>query len=493
MGLEKDLRLISVNIGNFIMKWLSDKSGFECRSFYGEAFSLSLLEGLEILDDATRMKLVNSYIKLDKEDSQFHWEFNNYALLNYLNMKNDKEIYDFIYPLKFKHTPVTNWTLLRSNARLLAKQDENKAISEALSKVNNFQLDSGLILDQKQDESFQYHCFSIAMIGEIYELTNREEFYKSFISGVNFIRNFILSTGDTTYIGRGQKQSFGYGALIYILTLAYKFTEDNSLLNDIKKVKNLLVRHQHTDGSFPLVLNGIEQPIPKKVNIEDPSYVGWYPYNNYFDYLPFMGYFVLKASNVLHSLNLDKSTHDEKVSYSDKNFIVEKKSKYEAVVSKTGGYWTNDMPIPYIISDGKSITPCYGGEQFQKSLFSVKGLPLPYCHSLKKSIRWRGVSFLKNDTLTILSPLGIMKRMFIFNENSIVIKTKIYSPFKFIHVYLFKKQIKQILPGKLTINNVEITSKNTLVPNKIEYSTDGELQLFEDMGKESIIQFDFNN
>jgi hypothetical protein len=491
--LDKELRSISEKIGGFINTWLTNKDDFECRSFYGESFSLVLLEELGILDSKIKRKLIDSYQKIDKGDSQFHWEFNNYALLNYISRSKDEEVSKFIFPLKFKNTPVTNWTLLRSNARLLAKQEESIAIKEAINKIKNFQLESGLIIDQKHDKSFQYHCFSIAMIGEIYELTKKDVFYKSFINGVNFIRNFILSNGDTTYVGRGQKQSFGYGTLVYILCLAYKLTLDKSILNDIKVITELLSRYQQEDGSFPLVLNGIEQSIPEKINMEDRNYVGWYPYNNYFDYLPFMAYFVLKGSKALVNLNIDSLDTKKKRPYIDQNFIKVNNNKYEAVVSKTGGYWTNDLPIPYIVYEGEAVTPCYGGEQFQQSLYTTKGIPLPYCKLLNKSIRWRSVSFLKDGTLTILSPLGIMRRKFVFNEDSIKVHTKVISPFKFVHLYLFHSKTEHNRPNELVIKGLKINSDNKLEQKEIQYSVDGELMLFEDTGTDSNIEFIFEN
>lgn len=494
MGLGKELRHISKGIGRYIKTWLLDKEGFECRTFYGETFSLALLGKLGMLDSVTKNKLVDAYKKMNKEDSQFHWEFNNYALLSYAKACDDKEVYELIYPLKFKNTPVTNWTLLRSNARLLAGQEEDKALKEAINKIQKFQLKSGLILDQKHDKSFQYHCFSMAMIAEIYEQTKQKYFYNSFLAGVDFIRKFILSNGDVSYIGRGQKQSFGLGALVYILSLAYKYTLDKTILADLKNVTKLLIKYQNKDGSFPLVLNGIKQSIPKKVDIKDPSYVGWYPYNNYFDYLPFMGFFVLKAANILNSLDVvdtEDIDYQKDNSYADKNFIKINNGKYEAVVSKPGGYWTNDMPIPYIVYKGKNITTCYGGEQFQDSLYSLRGLPLPYCKFLKKSIRWKSINFLKNNTLWVFSPLGVMRRDFIFKDNSIEINTKIYSFFKLVNLYLFKSETKQEQECKLTLDNVDIVSKNALEFKGYEYSVDGKLKLFEDNNKHSYIRFIF--
>lgn len=493
MDIKNEIFSISNSISNFIGTWLEDKPGFECRTYYGETYTLALMQMLGVLKPEIKEKIINSYEEFDKTDSQFHWEFNNYALLQYYSSSGDEDILKYFYPLKFKHTPCTNWTLLRSNARLIAKKDEELALKEVRDKINKFQLSSGMILDEKNVKSFQYHCFSMAMIAEIYETTDKEEFKDSFLLGVSFIRNFILSTGDTIYIGRGQRQSFGYGALTYILALAYKYTRDASILGDLSRVVEFLKIHQNSDGSFPLVLNGNQQEIPTTVDIKDPDYAGWYPYNNYFDYLPFMGFFIAKANIVLNELEIEQPIFNAPKSYSDNNYIKKVTNKYEAVISRVGGYWTNDMPIPYIVSKDNSITPCYGGEQFQKSLYSLKGIPVPYSKLLNKSVRWKGLSFLKDQTLWIISPLGIVRRKFSFLDDYIEIETRTYSLLKLVNIYLFKAGSTSLVErGKLVIHNVDVTGTDLIEVDNYEYSPDGKLILFEDESKVSIIKFEFN-
>lgn len=471
---------IHKDIASFLNNYLTNKNSFECRSFYGETFSLAFLQRTKLLDANIKAKLFSSYEKIDKNDSQFHWEFNNYALLDYYQNSNDKSVKKYLIPLRFKNTPCTNWTLLRSNVRLQAGVGTELAIKEAKIKINKFQLTSGLILDDPGVKSFQYHCFSMAMVGEIYEHTQDDYFKISFLKGVDFIRNFILLNGETLYIGRGQNQSFGYGALIYILSLSYKFTEDKTLLGDIEKVTTFLLQYQREDGSFPLVMNGVEKTIPKVINMQDEEFVGWYPYNNYFDYLPFMGFFIAKAEEVLRNLDRSKIEYRTQKKYRDEGFIKIVKPNYEAVLSKTGGYWTNDMPIPYIVTKGKNITPCYGGEQFQKSLYSQEGIPLPYFKRLKKSIRWKGISFFRKNTLWIISPLGIMKRDYLFEDNYIEIVTRVYSILSFKHIYLF-------------LNDNIIQDNENLKFDGYEYSASGKLKKYVDTNKISKIRLNIES
>lgn len=445
--------------------WLQEKDSFNSRTFYGEAFSLAFLHRMGLLDKNIKNKLIKLLESLDRLDPEFHWEFNNYALLDYYINSKDENIKEYIYPLKFKNTKCTNWTLLRSVVKIMAKDDIKIAIKEAKMKINKFQLKSGLILDAPGVKSFQYHCFSMAMIGEIYEHTQDIFFKNSFLKGVGFIRNFILLNGEALYIGRGQNQSFGYGALIYILSLAYKLTNDKTLLGDIERVVNFVSKFQRRDGSFPLMMNGIEKNIPKIIDLQNEEFVGWYPYNNYFDYLPFMGFFIAKAHKILKVLDISEIKYKKNKEYRDKSFIKVVKQKYEAVLSKPGGYWTNDMPIPYVVANGKNITPCYGGEQFQKSLYSMEGIPLPYFEKFQKSIRWLSISFFKKYTLWVISPLGIMKRKFIFEEDFIDIETKVFSFFTFKHIYLSLNEDRDIF-----------SSSDNLNFSGYEYSASGKLK-----------------
>lgn len=478
MSLINNLNNLHHKIAKFIKNYTIKNNGFKSRSFYGETFSLNLLEMNSILDQKIRDILIEQYENIDKSHHDFHWEFNNYALLQYQIYSNDYIVNKFLEPLKFKGTPVTNWTLLRSNARFLANRDTELAIKEAKEKIEKFQLDSGLILDKKDDKSFQYHCFSMAMIGELYEKTQDEYFLNSFQQGVAFIRNFILSNGETLYIGRGQNQSFGYGALIYMLTLAYKLFNDKTLLGDIELVYSFLVQFQKEDGSFPLVMNGVEKNIPMVINPKDTNYPGWYPYNNYFDYLPFMGYFIAKATSVLKELDVSNIVYKKHGSYHDKNFIKVVHNKYEAVVSRSGGYWTNDMTIPYIIYKGDTMMPMYGGEQFQKSFYSLEGLALPWCRLVKTSFRKYFISWFRENTLYMLSVLGFLKREYIFKEDEIIIKSYMLSPFFCKHNYLFKNGIEQVNSKTLKYKDIEIISDKDMSFHSFEYSASGLLKSF---------------
>ncbi len=477
MIFKNNLKLLSKNIGKFIARWIEEKNGFQSRSFYGESFSFSLLNAHEILTPKIKKNLINAIEIKDKSDPEYHWEFNNYALLDYFKQSHDEHIKKFIHPLRFKHTACTNWTLLRSCCRLKAEKDEKLAIAEARRVLTLHQKPSGFILDDKKVKSFQYHCFSAAMTLEIYEHTGDNYFKISFLKAVNFIRKFISHSGETLYIGRGQNQSFGYGALMYILSAAYALKKDPGILADISNVLSFLSVFCRKDGSFPLMLNRVEPDLPISPDVLHPNFAGWYPYNNYFDYLPFLGYFLNKAADCIDGQHLSGIKEAQR-SYRDKNFIKIETKNYQGILSKPGGYWTNDAPVPIIFHQGKRLTPCYGGEQFQKSIYQLKGIPLPYCNVLKKSIRWKAVSFFKKNTLWVISPLGVMNRQFSFLTDRIEIRTATHSIFPFQHLYLFHEQIRQIAPQHLETDLLVIKSDTPLKKEEDQFSSDGRLKLF---------------
>lgn len=441
-----DLDNILFNGKHFLKETILKNNGIPLRQFYGATFTMALFH---TDSDYNRIEnvLLPQYISMNKDDSEFHWEFNNYALqdIHLNNLRNDSDnnkIENILLPLQFKNTPCTNWTLLR--CLVIAKSGTESAKFEAIKKLSSMQETSGLIKDDRGVNSFQYHCFSAAMVYELYQSTEDPYFLKSFENAASFIRNFILPSGETLMIGRGQNQSFGYGALIYILTIRYSLSKDKDIYNDLLRVISYLKIHQRSDGSFPLTLNGQENSQPKEYKWNDKTLVGWYPYNNYYDYLPFMLFFIKKSNIIFETLNFDtpltQTIPTKEKFYRDKNFLRMDKKSYSAVISKSGGYWTNDLTIPYITTTKSNLTPLLGGEQFQKSLYNEKHLSLPFSPYLDKSIRYKSISILTKRMLIVISPLGLMFRRYRFKNNSIKITSKVFSPFRMEHLYLIRKE-----------------------------------------------------
>lgn len=407
-------------IAEYMAKKQQRGGSFPTRDFYGLVHALSVWSHFKGYD--RNVELAINRLKKAEKGKNFHWEFNNHALLNYYDRTRDDRVEPMLKRLKFRGTKVTNWTMLRAVCRLLKGGRRNKV--RAVGEINGClkRQKHGLFSDDGGVRSFQYHCFSTALIGEAYRMTSDERYVESFLKGVDFISNFILRNGDTLYIGRGQEQIFGYGCLIYILGLANALTGNSWYYEKSKLVLDYVVKFMRKDGSLPLVLRKGETRYPKTVSSMDRKFLGWYAYNNYFDYLAFFAYWLLEYTKIdpLDDFNRqpDFPNHPD--------FIVFRNDNYEAIVSRPGGRWTNDMPFPYVCYKGKSIFPCYGGEQFVPSLYSEEMIPLPSANIKGRKLLFRTAKFsLKENILSAKSRYFSFRRGFEFKENEIVIQDQI--------------------------------------------------------------------
>ncbi|MBI3774544.1 MAG: hypothetical protein HY273_03165 [Gammaproteobacteria bacterium] len=446
--LAGQLGALTDGIAAYVADYLADREDFGMRTFYGESFALALLAKTGRHDAALEAKLLNAFHRKDRRDPQYHWEFNHYGML---------EAGQLTEPLTFKHTPCTNWTLLRSNVRIAAGIDVDTARVEALAKLRRRQRPSGLILDDPGVRSFQNHCFS-----------HEDVWLRAFKRAVDFIRRFILPNGDALYIGRGQQQSFGYASLIYILSAYVALTGDRGALGDATRVAEFLTQSTCADGSLPLVVGASKEPLPHSDTPQcDLRYSGWYAYNNYFDYLPFAGVFLKKAADILSRVPNAAPIFNVQQSYRDADFLKIVCGNTIAVVSRPGGYWTNDLPTPYVYSGGRARMPCYGGEQFGNSIYSLSGLPLPMLGNT--SMRRRAISFFVGDRLVVISPLGVLLRRFEIGEGRVCLRNTVISPFQLHDRYLFLSELPVI------------RSDYALTAVGPAYSASGELMAYESM------------
>lgn len=481
INLAEECKKKSSDIANYLIEYLNENKSFKLRSFYGESFALNLIDRHGKLTSELRDLLINEYKIKNKGDTEFHFEFNNYAFSDLVHRTQGDNHYASLYqPLKFKGTTCTNWTLLRSNVRLAEKIDAEKATRELQDKINHFQLKSGLILDDPGVKSFQYHCFSAAMLIEIFEKNKDPKVYNAFIRAVEFIRQFILKNGEALYVGRGQEQSFGLGVLIYILSKYYTETKNEQALGEIASILNFISKFQYTSGAFPLVFTGREKENPQNVDMRSTDFCGWYPYNNFFDYLPFLGYFLHKAYEVLEKLNLDSNYINPeklKLDYRDSSFIRVNKEKYTAIISLPGGYWTNDLPFPLVMYKEKFITPMLGGEQFQKSLYSDQDLSLPIT-------KWRGISwrkfgrgYLLKNTLIWISPFGILYRKYRFFDTRVDVSNTSLCWFPSEQSFSFLDSFEKSGSHQLKDENVLVHFSSKIRSIKKGYSAMGELNI----------------
>ena len=468
---------LSEKLNNKIISLCKTNEFEKYRSFYGEVFALSSLEKAKKLDLETEEYLSDLFKDKDRVGEDFHYEFNNYALITSPCLK--EKFKESLFPLKFRGTECTSWTLLRE--RVLFEEDSNRDLFEVLHKIENRQEDSGLILDEPWDKSFQYHCFSMAMIGEIFEITKDKKLLESFSKGIDFITPFISPTGETTFVGRGQSQSFGYSSLLYILVLGEKLLS-RDLSQYINLILSLIENQFKKFEDLPLVINhNILNPY--LVDISDPIYCGWYPYNNHIDYFCFSSYFITKASliNVQARSNLQKKEPILKSS----DFLIQN-SKYYSIVSNVGGYWVNDLPIPYVQYKGESVLPLYGGDQFHSKIFQFGEVPLPINKLVNLSIRKRCNAKIIKNCLIVKSFLGNFKRSFNFKENSIYITNQFLLPFFYKTPYFFLKGTCLKNDHTLTYKSVEFVFSKPLKSCENSFSVTGELLKYEIEGNHSM-------
>ncbi len=450
------------------------------RTFYGESFGLCALQRQELLESDLRLALLAKAQEKDRNSVEYHSEFITYALAQYTALAQDAEAERLFRPLQFGSNTTTNWKLLRCNAKAYCTpgpESSRKALAqEAIALLASRTLPSGMLVDAPGVRSFQYHCFSLCMVWELFEHTRDPELLGAFQEGVEFIRNFILENGDTLYVGRGQQQLFGYGALVYALSVYWKLTGDSAVQSDLERVLGFVDSARTKYGRLPLVVtNGLEKS-ELALDLKDASFHGWYAYNNYFDYLPFFIEMLLKADKALRTITrASLSARAKRADYYDGDFLRVTRPRYSAVIARPGGPWTNDLPFPYIVAKGQSLTPCYGGEQHQRSLYSERSLPLPYHDGLETSLRRRSHAFLRPNRLLLISPLGILDRRYRFLDDRIEIDETVRSPLRFRPVFLLPAEAERVDANVLLCNGLKVRSSAPLLGSEKAYSASGEL------------------
>lgn len=295
--MQLEFRESAIKLAKHLDSILDEKKGYPDKPTWGYAFSYLLaleLRPFEKLYNLESKALIN-YLNQEKPDKSFSWEFTVYAMQRAVSHHYSIIEGQKINKYREKGTRMVNWTLLRQLNRLNDGQAQvkPKLIISAIRKL--FSTQEGLILDEWKTRSYQYHCFCLFVISEIYESYPSEFIKRWLLESCTFINNQALGSGCTLYIGRGQEQIFGYGALLFSLTYAEKKFGFNA--TSLPKVWSYLKSFQRKNGSMPLVLNKCQ---PEKENIcyetDRPS--GWYGYNTLYDYQPFLAYCLIRASKL---------------------------------------------------------------------------------------------------------------------------------------------------------------------------------------------------
>lgn len=476
-----EIALVKKNLKEFMINHLLVNQGFAARFFYAPAYALAWFSREGDLTSEVKKKLMDNYSSLDQAASNFHFEFNHFALLDYREKTSDPSFDQQLKTLKFRGTNCTNWRLLKLVVELKSGRNSSDILNEAFVLMNERQLASGFILDEPQVRSFQYHAFSMSLLGDIYRLTDDQKIKNNFLRAAEFISHFILPNGEVFYIGRGQYQIFGIGPLLLSLLQAYEFTHDKKYLDDFYRCFQYLKHNQYSDGRFPLVLTNEQEPLNAQSALQDKNCWGWYGYNNLFDYLALLGFYLNLVEEKVQQLNIANATtitQKKMTAYHDSDFQIEVQAEYTAIISRPGGAWSNDLPLPIIFShkSNKTITPCYGGEQYLPSLNRIEGVAYP--SSGKTSIRKYGRGILLKDSWIWFSVQGVFKRKFHFKSNYMTIMDHYLSPWKIRDHLLLFQDAELLSPMHLQTPDLEIFSPSSLVEGETEYSASGPLKSY---------------
>lgn len=376
-------------------------NGFNGHTHYGEAYVFALWSRTTGFQDRIPGLLRTIQLRKDKFGHSCAWEFFAHGLLNGRAEMHDSQIRQILGDGRPSGNKVTNYILLRALAAVRLKRNAlcacMKAIWYCLRVPNSgFRAcwhSAGLLQDSCEDLSFQYHAVSMLFLFELYALTQFKFFKKRAVSAAEFCLCAMMPNGDYSYVGRGQEQSFGYGALIAGLAYAYIATGRMEFLSALNAALNFVLAKEIEPGCIPLVLNEISERLPEDhQNVTLPMNLGWYPYNNFLDYLPFIGYCCSLASEVLQKPIQGKANKScgpvsrDGILFSDQQFVFAKYSDTKYGLCAPTRSWTSNLAFPYLCLRNESVFPCYGGEQHQASIYNTTALPLPLFANVENEV-----------------------------------------------------------------------------------------------------------
>lgn len=410
------------------------------RNYYGKAFSVLIWAHY---GDHFLVNINKAVQNIAREQSlplprKYHFEFNRYALLKARELSPSIAAIDnALGPERYTGTRVANWTLLRVCCRF----HSNRIVSRCLGRVELaaarlwFADPDGMLEDQRDAYTMQYHAFCVALLGEILSHHTPQSAVVSrwFKQSVDALSLLVLPGGHCNYVGRGSLQSFGYAAAILAFVRAYTVFGNEYYLEKAEAVLGYVKLFQRSDGSLPLVLSGAPEGDPSRFDLMDPLYAGWWSYNNFYDYLPFTGALLGLSKKLLlqqptcRKYSAVTLTGLKRMS---KAMVLIHKDRYSALIALPNKrVWASSLPIPFLAVNGKYPLPCYGGEQHQASLYSEYALPLPIIETVSKGeILLAGADYVWTNEDSFMGSTSYVRheRQFTFYESKIVIKDSIW-------------------------------------------------------------------
>lgn len=281
-------------LAEYLNKQINENNSYMDLPTWGYSFSALFNYSLNIFKNEQEIALKLLH-KQDLANKEFSWEFVIFAALIMSQCNETKAI----IPKEFlnyreKGTRMFNWFLLRCHNKILLRKDKFNTLIKLKIALQLYQTKEGLILDEFKTRSLHYHAFCLFILAHIIKIHDTPWLRISFERGIKYSLQHILKDGTSLYIGRGQEQIFGYGALLYSLEF-YNSNFTPLKVSILDSVTDKITRFQRLNGSFPLVLRNIF-PEKENINFKDNQPYGWYGYNTLYDYLPFLGYCMSEAA-----------------------------------------------------------------------------------------------------------------------------------------------------------------------------------------------------
>lgn len=386
-------------------------------SSYGVAFALWLWShfGAEFA-----LPVARAWRHLEEDPPRTHVEFNAYALLNCRARLGPGPTDAFLSRLSLRGRHSANWMLLRAACRAAPGPWLCPILSTVEARAALLRYGrGGLIHDRPGVRSLAYHAFSGALLADLWRLQRLPWAGRRALLAARFLLPFVLANGDALYIGRGQRQIFGCGALLYLLEAAGRLSPDPAFPEAAGRVLDHLLAFRRPDHSFPLVLRGAEPPEPWA---PDPALPGWYSYNRYADYLPFLACMLLRAADP--DLPPLPPSAAAGAPHADPAFRIHRQPRYTAVLARPGGHPANDLPFPYACVDGESLFPCYGAEA-DRARPEDTPLPCLVMGGRLRSFRDLLCYRLTDSGLVGRSPLGAHVREFDFRDDGFTCRDRL--------------------------------------------------------------------
>lgn len=332
-------------------------------SYYGKTFSAWLLHAHGYSD---WKKPATEWMK-NVPSNEFHWEFQNLALIHLYEKTHDADIQHFLLrETRHRHLQHTNWILMRAvfyaklyhilSPRGLWKRRGIAEVKNALANRKN-----GFFLDETHTSaSLQYHAFSTLLLDMLSRENGFEYLRPDVEKAVQLVDDFVLPHGEANYFGRGQQQLFGATAAMAVLAR-------NGYQKSAERV-------------FQFIQSASPKGIPPLMLLDSPSStdekIGWYNYNRLYDYVSFAGIMFMLASNAPHSNPLKKNTQKGDESRFPYLHVLTR-GEQKIVVGKptTPTIFAESLPWPIIGTPKKSYFLAQGGAYSNPNMRYSPGAP----------------------------------------------------------------------------------------------------------------------